>query len=316
MRAKSGTTGSTSRWNTLLDKQTIEDAAIELGVDASFVEKDWYAVQVLKAIADFSHSSITPIFSGGTSLSKGYGLLKRFSEDLDFRALFEGEDRPNKKVRRGFRKGIFDAIKSIDGIGLDESQMEAGSNFFKIPLSYPKLFDVPSSLRSDLQLEFSYTQPRCEAESKPIVSIVSELGGEAPSFEIPCLICIETAADKFSALVWRVIKRDRASEDDDPAMIRHLHDLYALKDMVGGQVDEFKRLVKSSYAEDMRSGPRKLDKGLSESTKEALSILQADEVYQEEYAVFVAKVSYADEVDKIQFEMALEHLKELIALVE
>ena len=27
----------------------------------------------------------TPVFSGGTSLSKGWGLIKRFSEDIDFK---------------------------------------------------------------------------------------------------------------------------------------------------------------------------------------------------------------------------------------
>jgi hypothetical protein len=39
---------------------------------------------------------------------------------------------------------------------------------------------------------------------------------------------VETAADKLSALAWRVHARDRASPEDDPTIIRHLHDLAAL----------------------------------------------------------------------------------------
>ncbi|MBL4607452.1 MAG: hypothetical protein JKY01_06445 [Pseudomonadales bacterium] len=58
-----------------LDFETINELAIELGIDSAFVEKDWYSVQVLKAISAYSHEAITTIFSGGTSLSKGHGLL-------------------------------------------------------------------------------------------------------------------------------------------------------------------------------------------------------------------------------------------------
>src|SRR5690242_21934483 len=41
--------------------------------------------------------------------------------------------------------------------------------------------------------------------------------------------CLETAADKLSALAWRVCARDRARPGDDPTIIRHLPDLAALE---------------------------------------------------------------------------------------
>ena len=71
-----------------LDSELIIDVATKMDVDASFIEKDYYATKVVQAIAKCSHSEIKPIFCGGTSLSKGYGILKRFSEDVDFRAQF------------------------------------------------------------------------------------------------------------------------------------------------------------------------------------------------------------------------------------
>ncbi len=72
----------------MLDIELINDVATEMNVDASFIEKHYYATKVVQAIADCSHSRITPIFCGATSLSKGYGILKRFSEDVAFRAQF------------------------------------------------------------------------------------------------------------------------------------------------------------------------------------------------------------------------------------
>ena len=60
---------------------TIDAAALRLEVDAAIVEKDYWVSQVLGALAR-SHSSDF-IFKGGTSLSKGYAIIERFSEDVD-----------------------------------------------------------------------------------------------------------------------------------------------------------------------------------------------------------------------------------------
>lgn len=61
--------------------------ATELGVDPSFVEKDWHAIRLVATVAGVREGDLALVFSGGTSLSKGYGLIRRFSEDLDFRVL-------------------------------------------------------------------------------------------------------------------------------------------------------------------------------------------------------------------------------------
>lgn len=46
------------------------------------VEKDWWAVQVLSAIFEMEAGKHL-IFKGGTSLSKAWHLIERFSEDID-----------------------------------------------------------------------------------------------------------------------------------------------------------------------------------------------------------------------------------------
>jgi predicted nucleotidyltransferase component of viral defense system len=48
----------------------IEAIAAELVVDASLVEKDWYAIRIIAAIAKVQHSTMRLVFSGGTSLAK------------------------------------------------------------------------------------------------------------------------------------------------------------------------------------------------------------------------------------------------------
>ena len=67
-----------------LDKDLITEVSLELGIDKSFVEKDYYVVEILKILSLFSSEEVKVEFSGGTSLSKGFKLIKRFSEDIDF----------------------------------------------------------------------------------------------------------------------------------------------------------------------------------------------------------------------------------------
>lgn len=67
------------------EKALFEEAAALKGMAVSFVEKDWFVTPVIAALAALAVPGFEFIFSGGTALSKGHGLLQRFSEDVDFR---------------------------------------------------------------------------------------------------------------------------------------------------------------------------------------------------------------------------------------
>src|SRR6266851_4438746 len=47
----------------------------------AIIEKDYYVTEALRIIADAAPDKV--IFKGGTSLSKGWNLIQRFSEDID-----------------------------------------------------------------------------------------------------------------------------------------------------------------------------------------------------------------------------------------
>jgi len=78
----------------------------ERGLRPAIIEKDYYVTEVLRIIAMIDRTKV--IFKGGTSLSKGWDLIDRFSEDIDLfldPLAFEpklgkrGIDRELKKVR-------------------------------------------------------------------------------------------------------------------------------------------------------------------------------------------------------------------------
>jgi len=97
-------------------KSLIEETAARLGLPPASVEKDWWVCVVLEALYGDSalHSLLT--FKGGTSLSKAFGLIRRFSEDIDIvvdrRYLgFTGSRDPEMAQSRSAQKRLVDALK-------------------------------------------------------------------------------------------------------------------------------------------------------------------------------------------------------------
>lgn len=301
-----------------LDSDVLNDIAAEMAIEPAFVEKDWFSTQVLKALSEHNHDKIGTIFSGGTSLSKGYGLIQRFSEDLDFRCKYLVEDTGNqkRKFRSSYRDSVIQMIHSIQSISLNESKIIKASNHFKFPLDYPQNTENHLSLRPHLEIEFSFTQPRLEPEVRPIQSLVSIFMKEKPEASMLCMSPLEIGADKLSALTWRILKRKRSDPNDDPALIRHLHDLCALKSIIDNKRDKFKSISISSFEEDQKSGKRKTELSFRESLKLVISKLESDSEYKEEYNRFVDAMSYADDSNNISFEMAKENLEILFSYLE
>ncbi|MEI6187181.1 MAG: nucleotidyl transferase AbiEii/AbiGii toxin family protein [Alphaproteobacteria bacterium] len=69
-----------------VQKGLIEASALQMKVDPIIIEKDLWAVLTLQALFDRIHDYNTYqalTFKGGTSLSKAYQIIDRFSEDID-----------------------------------------------------------------------------------------------------------------------------------------------------------------------------------------------------------------------------------------
>jgi len=293
----------------LNEKLTLAIAS-DLNVDPSFIEKDWYATKVMAVVNAISNEQIRPVFCGGTSLSKCFGLLERFSEDLDYRGVADENVKPSKGAKSRYRKDIIAAINEIEGLTVDLNSVDSGGNYFKLDIDYDKQFDVPDSLRQKLKIEFSYTQPKHLSgfEMRDTPSFVSSYQNETPSFQTECVSPVETAADKLSALIWRVLKRDRSSDKDDPSIVRHLHDLYALRGEISKDKALFLTLVDASFEVDSSTLARNVGGSIADAAMSAFQMIE-DSEYSAEYQRYVESMSFADE--PIQFEEALNHFKAL-----
>ena len=100
--------------NRELFEQAILRTADATGIAASIIEKDYYVTEFLRRMTSYQPDMV---FKGGTSLSKCYKLIQRFSEDIDLNV----EDRPSEGQRKALKRNI---LAVVDDLGLSLSNAE------------------------------------------------------------------------------------------------------------------------------------------------------------------------------------------------
>lgn len=94
--------------------------------NAALVEKDYWVTEALRVVARDYTAGV--VFKGGTSLSKAWGLIDRFSEDIDLLIRQDETTGGTGGSRDRYMKAIAQAIGEIDGLQLvtDGSRSDRG----------------------------------------------------------------------------------------------------------------------------------------------------------------------------------------------
>ena len=153
--------------------EAFRQAAAELGFAKAIVEKDFWvcwSLQHLFALPSFGDHLI---FKGGTSLSKAYDVIRRFSEDVDLsldRAQlgFEGDHDPeNPDLSGGKRKSLLQELQEV------AETTVAGPLLEEINTAFASHLDQPFSLQID------------EGDPQTILFAYPSLGGEDQTYIKP-----------------------------------------------------------------------------------------------------------------------------------
>lgn len=119
--------------NIKLFSETLRAASQHLDIKLEFVEKDYWITLVLSRLAQSKYEGES-VFKGGTSLSKGYNLIERFSEDVDI-AIINDNGKTGSEI-----KTIIRSIEKEITSDLTEFQMDGvtskGSRFRKSVFEY------------------------------------------------------------------------------------------------------------------------------------------------------------------------------------
>ena len=210
-----------------------------LAIPAEFVEKDFWVVELLRSLFQPSAVSadVTIVFKGGTSLSKGFGLTQRFSEDVDI-LMVPAEGIGSGRIDRALKAIISRAAADL---GLDEPQVKVGPSTtgvkrnarFFYSASYPA-----TQATEGVYLEMGTrggTLPGLQV--RPVTSYISQFllsSGQAGTFEeeMPVqavlLDPIRTLFEKLSALHAAAIAAEAGDLSSMARAGRHYYDVHAL----------------------------------------------------------------------------------------
>lgn len=135
------------------DKEAFEEliigAANELMIPTNVIEKDYYVTITLKALSEKLEDLV---FKGGTSLTKCYQLLDRFSEDIDLSYTAESGV-PGDSRKRQLKKAV---VSTMDEYGflisnLDKTRSRRHYNCYRA--NYPAMYEQSNILKPELVIE-------------------------------------------------------------------------------------------------------------------------------------------------------------------
>lgn len=150
-------------------KELFTETARQMGVHPSIIEKDFWVVWILDKIFSDEELKNILMFKGGTSLSKVYNLIGRFSEDidliLDWREVTDEDpqgdrgsknkqvkfnEKINKKALQYIRESLLPVLSKLVS-PICQCKID-DSNPYNIIVTYPRTLDN-TYLRSEVLLE-------------------------------------------------------------------------------------------------------------------------------------------------------------------
>jgi hypothetical protein len=244
-------------WIRIPEKKKTEifnQTGIKSGLSSTAIEKDWWVTLVLKTVFSLSFSEHI-LFKGGTSLSKGWGLIERFSEDIDLsidRSFFGFERDLSRtqiqKLRKTSCRFINEEFVTLlknkfDDMGIDDVEfISTDMNYSDkdpviIEIYYKSITDVSPYLKPRIILEIgsrSLTEP---FEKRQIRSLVSEVfenyDFSDEAVQIPIVLPKRTFIEKILLLHEEFQKPTDKIRTE--RLSRHLYDIEKIMDTAHGK---------------------------------------------------------------------------------
>jgi predicted nucleotidyltransferase component of viral defense system len=139
--------------------EALQAAAASFRMRPVLIEKDYWVTMVLRNLA-LSEFRDKVVFKGGTSLSKAYNCIDRFSEDVDL-AILKGEgmnDYRLNKLIKAVEKSIAAGLEYQPNHLSEEKRGRNRKTFYKYPKTNP--VDDFGNVKEEIQLEInSFTHP-------------------------------------------------------------------------------------------------------------------------------------------------------------
>lgn len=248
------------------------------GINQVAIEKDWWVTVTLKALFQ-TESRSSLIFKGGTSLSKGFNIIERFSEDIDLAIShhFFGVEKTSKsqreKLRKTARAYIQDTLSTqldaqlnnmgITGYTIENvtqvqdknggwKQIDSDKDPTVILLHYPSIVeDTISYIPPRVKIEISCLSMDEPTEERHISSLIGETF-ENEDTDANSSIRTVVPTRTFLEKLFLLAEEFQKDKPRSVRMSRHLYDLEKLMDTEYGREALADRTLYNAIVEHRR----------------------------------------------------------------
>lgn len=246
-----------TNWLTLTKERRIEilNQATELtGLPSVAIEKDWWVTLALNASFSLPYSK-SIVFKGGTSLSKGWNLIERFSEDIDLaidRKFFGFDGDISKTQIKNLRKQSCEFISTnflaeltkilTEWKAIDECKLiaqpvkDSDKDPQVIEIHYNSVIETSEYLPQRVLIEVSSRSLMEPIEERKINSILSDNFSRQNFASVPFTIATVLPQRTFLEKVF--LLHEEFLQDVEKIRVdrlsRHLYDLEKLMDTEHG----------------------------------------------------------------------------------
>ena len=270
--------------NAILFEETLSGASLEYSVNKEFIAKDYWAMQVLKEVTT---RNTDLVFKGGTCLSKCYGVINRFSEDIDLGIPYE---HATEGMRKNIKRAVVDSTKAlgIEITNLANTRSRREYNRYEIK---------PNTETHSLILETAVMTPACPYCLKTIQSfagafiekqnakLAEELG--LLPFEVKSNSLERTFVDKIFIICDYYLSKEISARQS-----RHIYDLYKLFNEV--ELNEVMRKLVETVRAQRAGGYGNFSADAEVDLARVLRDIVASNLYRTDYEKVTTPLLYED----------------------
>lgn len=271
------------------------------------VEKDLHVVRAIAALATLDATPFTLVFGGGTALARAHRLIRRMSEDVDFKIVPRTAAPVSRSgVRRHLSRLHADVSATLQRAGFVFDAKDATAHYAMDSNRYAVWhlpYDVTEAgqgLRPTIKIELNHVPLRRPPVMLPVRSFVAEaMDRPAEVTGISCVSMLETAAEKLVSLTRRTaMELAGAGREPDPTLVRHIYDLHMLRELVdAAEVAGLARTIAEADAAEFGNQFPAYAANIPGETRKAVDALRTDPLHRERYARFLEDMVYGERVE-------------------
>ena len=275
--------------------EVVVATAKRFGLQNFQVEKDYYVSLLL---ADISKQEVPIVFKGGTSLSKCYSIIERFSEDIDLALNFKG-DNVTRGLRKKLKETIIESVNNVEFNIKNGNEIRSRRDYNKYEVSYDTSFTNDSTMVDHIIVETIVVYRPYPTEKKLVSNYIIKYLNEQNEHKIikeynliPFEMEIQTIERTFIDKLFAVC--DYHLAENYHRYSRHLYDIHKI-----WESNILKKDIVESIIEDVihdRRANGENNHSVTEGTRinDLLQLIINNNVFEKDYNEVTKEFLYKD----------------------